>query len=131
MNKDRSQRRLTRGGQASEKDEKVEIIRTVAAQPCVNCPATGMVTFQCWNCELFIGGHKNGDVKCAYPFDNPLSLHLFRLECDATRWSVKYHFRKNDVTFGHPALYEFSRIYECEIGRVWNTWVKDKTKLDL
>lgn len=111
------------------KMKRIEHIRSVAAQPCVKCPATDMVTFQCWNCELFIGGYKKGDVKCAYPFEAPLTLSLFKLERDATRWSAKYHFRKSDLAYGHPALYEFSRIYECELGRVWNTWVRDKSKL--
>ncbi len=112
-----------------KKIKRIVHITSVAAQPCVKCPATGMITFQCWNCDLFIGGYKNGDVKCAYPFENHLNLYLFKLERDATRWSVEYHFRKSDLVYGHPALYEFSRIYECETGRVWNTWVRDKTKL--
>jgi len=112
-----------------KKIRRVEHIRSVPAQPCVKCPATGMITFQCWNCELYISLYKNGDVKCAYLSETPLNLHLFKLERDATRWSAKYHFRKSDLVYGHPALYEFARIYECEIGRVWNTWVRDKTKL--
>ena len=113
------------------KMRRIQIIRSVAAQPCVNCPATGMVTFQCWNCELFIGGYKNGDVKCAYPFENPLNLDMFKIDSDSTRWDVRYKLRKKDITYGHPALYEFVEIYDCEIGRVWDTWVRDNSKLNL
>ena len=108
---------------------RVKIIRKSEAQPCVKCPATGMITYQCWNCELFISGYKNGDIKCGYPYESPLKLHLFSIEFDATRWDARYHLRQQNTIYGHPALYEFGKIYDSEIGRVWNTWVRDKSKL--
>ena len=76
-----------------------------------------MITFQCWNCELFISGYKNGDIKCAYPFDHPLNFDLFNVETDTTRLDVRYHLCKQDLVYGHPALYEFGEIYESEIGQ--------------
>jgi hypothetical protein len=88
-----------------------------------------MITYQCWNCELFVGGYVNGDIKCGYPSESPLNLDFMRVEPDTTRWDAKYHLRKQDVVCGHPALYEFGEIYDCEIGRVWDTWVRDKSKL--
>ena len=109
---------------------RVKRIKDSDAQPCVTCPATGMVTYQCWNCELFISGYKNGDIKCGYPYESPLELHLFRIESDTTRWDARYHLRKQDTIHGHPALYEFGKIYDSEIGRVWDTWVRDKSKLE-
>lgn len=109
---------------------RVKKITNADAQPCVKCPATGMITYQCWNCELFISGYKNGDIKCAYPYESSLELHLFRIESDTTRWDARYHLRKRDTIHGHPALYEFGKIYDSEIGRVWDTWVRDKSKLE-
>ncbi len=106
---------------------RIKSIRSAEAQPCVKCPA--MITFQCWNCELFIRGYRNGDIKCAYPLERPLDLQLFKLEADPTRWDVRYKLKKGDLAYGHPALYEFGNIYESKIGRVWNTWVRDKSKL--
>ena len=109
---------------------RVKSIKSADAQPCVTCPATGMITYQCWNCELFISGYVNGDIKCGYPYESPLELHLFRIESDTTRWDARYHLRKQDIIHGHPALCEFGKIYDSEIGRVWDTWVRDKSKLD-
>ena len=109
---------------------RVKAIRRSKAQPCVNCPATGMITFQCWNCELFISGYRNGEIKCEYSFETPLRLDFFKVGIDASRWDARYHLRKQDVIFGHPALYEFGKIYDSEIGRVWDTWVRDKSKLE-
>ena len=109
---------------------RVKTIKDGEAQPCVRCPATGMITFQCWNCELFISGYRNGDIKCAYPFEDPLNIHLFTVEPDTTRWDVRYHLRKQDQIYGHPALYEFGKLYDSETGRVWDTWVRDKSKLE-
>lgn len=108
---------------------RVKIIRKSQTQPCVRCPATNLITFQCWNCELFVSGYENGDIKCAYPSEFPLNLDFMRVEPDTSRWDAKYHLRKQDVVCGHPALYEFGEIYDCEIGRVWDTWVRDKSKL--
>ena len=110
---------------------RVKNIKSAEAQPCVTCPATDMITYQCWNCELFVSGYENGDIKCAYPLESHLKLDFIRVEPDASRWDVRYHLRKQDVVYGHPALYEFGEIYESEIGRVWNTWVRDKSKLKL
>jgi hypothetical protein len=109
---------------------RVKSIKSADAQPCVTCPATGMITYQCWNCELFISGYVNGDIKCGYPYESPLELHLFRIESDTTRWDARYHLRKQDIIHGHPALCEFGKIYDSEIGRVWDTWVRDKSKLE-
>ena len=109
---------------------RVKSIKRADPQPCVTCPATGMITYQCWNCELFISGYVNGDIKCGYPYESPLELHLFRIESDTTRWDARYHLRKQDTTHGHPALYEFGKIYDSQIGRVWDTWVRDKSKLE-
>lgn len=109
---------------------RVKTIKSSGAQPCVSCPATDMITYQCWNCELFISGYRNGDIKCAYSLDRPLNLDLFNMEKDSTRLDVRYHLRKKDLVYGHPALYEFGEIYDCEIGRVWDTWVRDKSKLE-
>ena len=109
--------------------KRVKSIKSADAQPCVTCPATGMITYQCWNCELFISAYKNGDIKCGYPYQSPLELHLFRIESDTTRWDARYHLRKEDTIHGHPALYECGKIYDSEIGRVWDTWVRDKSKL--
>jgi hypothetical protein len=109
---------------------RVKNIKSADAQPCVTCPATGMITYQCWNCELFISGYVNGDIKCCYPYESPLELHLFRIESDTTRWDARYHLRKQDTIHGHQALYEFGKIYDSEIGRVWDTWVRDKSKLE-
>ena len=110
---------------------RVKTIKSADAQPCVTCPATDMITYQCWNCELFISGYENSDIKCAYPWESPLNLAFIRVEPRASRWDVKYHLRKQDVVYGHPALYEFGEIYESEIGRIWNTWVRDQSKLKL
>jgi hypothetical protein len=109
---------------------RVKSIKSAEGQPCVTCPATGMITYQCWNCELFISGYRNGDIKCGYPYESLLELHLFRIESDTTRWDARYHLRKQDTILGHPALYEFGKIYDSEIGRVWDTWVRDKSKLE-
>jgi len=109
---------------------RVKSIKSSEAQPCVICPATGMITYQCWNCELFISGYRNSDIKCAYPYETPLNTHLFMIETDTTRLDVRYHLRQQDFIYGHPALYEFGEIYDSEIGRVWNTWVRDKSKLE-
>lgn len=114
---------------AMNHNRRVKNINSAEAQPCAKCPATDMITYQCWNCELFISGYRNGDIKCAYPSESPLNLDFIRVEPDASRWDVKYHLRKPDVVYGHPALYEFGEIYDSEIGRVWNTWVRDKSKL--
>jgi hypothetical protein len=108
---------------------RVKNIKNAEAQPCVRCPATGMITFQCWNCEFFISGYRNGDIKCGYPFEAPLNMKLFGIETDTTRWDAKYYLRKQNLVYGHPALYEFGEIYESKIGRVWDTWVRDKSKL--
>lgn len=91
---------------------RVKCIKKADAQPCVTCPATGMTTYQCWNCELFISAYKNGDIKCGYPYQSPLELHLFRIESDTTRWDAKYYLRKEDTIHGHPALCEFGKIYD-------------------
>jgi len=107
----------------------VKIIRKSETQPCVECPATSMITYQCWNCELFISGYKNGDIKCGYPYQFPLELHLFSIEFDARRLDARYYLRQQNTIYGHPALYEFGKIYDSEIGRVWDTWVRDKSKL--
>ena len=112
-----------------KKMRRIKNIKEAEAQPCVLCPTTHMITFQCWNCELFVGGYRNGDVKCAYTYEAPLHLSLFKVETDPTRWDVKFHLRKNAPAYGHPALYEFAEIYDCEIGRVWDTWVRDQSKL--
>ena len=109
---------------------RVTKIKNADAKPCVVCPATGMITYQCWNCELFIGGYRNGDIKCGYPLESPLKLQPFTIEFDATRWDARYHLRQHNTIYGHPALYEFGKIYDCELGRVWNTWVRDKSKLE-
>ena len=109
---------------------RVKNIKSADAQPCVTCPATGMITYQCWNCELFIGSYVNGDIKCGYPYESPMELHLFRIESDTTRWDARYHLRKQGTIHGHPALHEFGEIYDCEIGRVWDTWVRDRSKLE-
>ena len=73
---------------------RVKSIKSADAQPCVTCPATGMITYQCWNCELFISGYRNGDIECAYSFDHPLNFDLFNVETDTTRLDVRYHLRK-------------------------------------
>jgi len=108
---------------------RVKSIKNADSQPCVTCPATGMITYQCWNCELFISGYRNGDVKCGYPYEHPLNMNPFRVESDTTRWDARYNLRRCDVVYGHPALYEFGELYDSEIGKVWDTWVRDKSKL--
>jgi hypothetical protein len=74
---------------------------------------------------------KDGDIKCGYSYESPLELHLFRIDPDNTRWDARYHLRQQNTFYGHPALYEFGKIYDCELGRVWNTWVRDKSKLEI
>ena len=35
--------------------------------------------------HVIISGYKNGDIRCGYPYESPLELHLFTIEFDVTR----------------------------------------------
>ena len=110
----------------------------------VICPATGKITGQCINCELFDGEGKAGKIKCGYPYKKPLPLMVFQLDVNGvTRLDAKFRLPEGRSTasvgimekpaprilLGHPALYEFGKYYKDELGEHLETWVRDKSKI--
>jgi hypothetical protein len=110
----------------------------------VVCPATGKITGQCMNCELYGGEDEAGKVECNYPYKKPLPIIGFQLGAnDVTRLDAKFRLPEGEnmasvpitqipkprMMLGHPALYEFGECYEDELGEHLETWVRDKGKL--
>lgn len=110
----------------------------------VICPATGKITGQCINCELFDVEGKDGKIKCDYPYKKSLPLMVFQLDMsDVTRLDAKFRLLEGRsmasvgimekpaprIMLGHPALYEFGEYYKDEFGEHMETWVRDKNKI--
>jgi hypothetical protein len=98
--------------------------------PTVKCPATGKLTTRCWNCKVYRGSYKNGDIKCAYPYDKPLPVIVYALEKKRPRrLKPSTYIKLPDTAIGHPALAEDSQVFHAEHGTHWETFIKDRKKL--
>jgi hypothetical protein len=110
--------------------KRVPQIAEAKVYPTVKCPATGKVTTRYWNCKVYRGAYKNGDIKCAYPYDQPLPTLVYELSRKKPRGlEPSIYIKLPDTAIGHPALAEDSQVFYSEHGAHWETFIKDRKKL--